>query len=153
MVIRTVAALSLLWSGAAAQSIHTYIGQITPTSVLIAWGSTQGGGTNTIGRESKPLGAAQVRIANRTIPAEHNWLDVTGLAPDTSYPYEVDVDGRRIGGSVVRTWPAKATHLAFFVIGDYGDASAGQRGVAAAMAAEFARRAQSANPVRFVLTL
>jgi tartrate-resistant acid phosphatase type 5 len=153
MVIRTAAALSLLWSGAAAQSVHTYIGQITPTSVLIAWGSTQGGGVNTIGRDSKPLGAARVRIANRTIPAEHNWLDVTGLAPDTSYPYEIDVDGRRIGGSVVRTWPVRATRLAFFVIGDYGDASAGQRGVASAMAAELNRRAQSADPVRFVITL
>jgi tartrate-resistant acid phosphatase type 5 len=152
MVGRTVAALSLALSGAAAQSVHTYIGQITPTSVLIAWGSTQGG-ANTIGRESKPLGAAQVRIDHRTLPAQHNWLDVTGLTPDTSYAYEVDVDGRRIGGSVVRTWPLRAGHLAFFAIGDYGDGSAGQRGVAAAMAAELYRRSQSADPVRFVLTL
>jgi hypothetical protein len=156
MVIRVVRALAVaaLCAAAPAQTIHTYIGQITSTSVLIAWGTTQGGaGQNTIGRDSTPLGKAQVRIADQTLAAEHNWIEVKGLRPDTSYPYEVDLDGRRIGGSVVRTWPARATRLTFFVIGDYGDAGAGQRGVAAAMTAEFQKRAQTADPVRFVLTV
>jgi len=148
-----VAAFLLAGGTAAAQAIHVYIGQVTPTSVLIAWGSTQGGGQNTIGRDSKPAGQAQVRIAGRTIPADHNWLEVTGLRPDTPYPYEVDLDGKRIGGSIVRTWPVRATRLTFFVIGDYGDGGAGQKGVAAAMAAEFYRREQAGGPVRFVLTV
>jgi hypothetical protein len=94
-----------------------------------------------------------VRIDNRTLPAEHNWLEVTGLHPDTAYPYQVDVNGQRIGGSIVRTWPARATRLTFFVIGDYGNGSAGQRGVASAMVSELYRREQAGDPVRFVLTL
>jgi hypothetical protein len=155
MVIRTLVVVAALFGGTAAgQSIHTYIGQITPRSVLIAWGSTQGGGVNTIGRDSKPLGAAQVRIANHTFAvADRNWFEVTGLEPDTVYPYEVDLNGKRIGGSAVRTWPVRATRLTFFVIGDYGDGGVGQRAVAAAMAAEFRRRAQAGDPVRFVITL
>ena len=112
--------------------------------MLIAWGTTQGGaGQNTIGRDSTPLGKAQVRIADQTLAAEHNWIEVKGLRPDTSYPYEVDLDGRRIGGSVVRTWPARATRLTFFVIGDYGDAGAGatrRRGGDGGRVPEAARR-------------
>ncbi len=155
MVIRWLAALAvpLLCGTAATPSVHVYIGQVTATSVLIAWGTTEGGGVNTIGRESKPMGPAQVRIDNRTLPTDRNWMEVTGLRPDTRYPYEVDVNGRRIGGSVVRTWPARATRLTFFVIGDYGDGGAGQRGVASAMAEEFYRRQQAGDPVRFVLTV
>src|SRR5690242_13020506 len=113
MVSRTAALLAaaLAAGSAAAQSIHTYIGQITPTSVLIAWGSTEGRGRNTIGRNSQPLGAVQVRIADQTLPvSDRNWIEVTGLRPDTAYPYEVDLNGRRIGGNIVRTWPVHATH-------------------------------------------
>jgi hypothetical protein len=145
-------AFALLCAAAPGQAVHTYIGQITATSVLIAWGSTSGPG-NTIGRGSRRLGEAVVRINGRTLPAEHNWLEVTGLRPDTAYPYEVDVDGRRIGGNVVRTWPERATRLTFFVIGDYGDAGAGQRAIAAAMTAEYYRLDQAGDPARFVLTV
>jgi hypothetical protein len=53
----------------------------------------------------------------------------------------------------VRTWPAQSTKLTFFVIGDYGNASGGQRQVAELMTREFQKRAQSDNPPRFVLTL
>jgi hypothetical protein len=142
---------ALLCAAASGQSV--YIGQVTETSALIAWGAVTGRGDNTIGRDSKPLGAAQVRIGGRTIPADKNWLEVTGLQPDTAYPYEVDIDGKRIGGSILRTWPSRATRLTFFVIGDFGNASSGQRAVASAMTAEFQRRMQSPDPVRFVLTL
>jgi hypothetical protein len=156
MVIRTLAVFAAAIAGGAAagQSIHTYIGQITPTSVLIAWGTTQGGGVNTIGRGSRPLGAVRVRINDHTYPVnDRNWLDVAGLHPDTPYSYEVDLDGKRIGGSMVRTWPVRATRLTFFVIGDYGDGGAGQKGVAAAMVAEFHRRERAGDPVRFILTV
>ena len=145
-------AVAVLCGSAWAQTVYTYIGQITSTSVLIAWGTTRGG-ENTIGRDSTPLGAAQVRINEQTLTTPHNWIEVTGLHPDTSYPYEVDVDGRRVGGSVVRTWPAQATRFTFFVLGDYGNATSGQRAIAGLMAKEFQKRAQTDNPPRFVLTL
>src|ERR1044071_4618880 len=153
MVGRAVFVAGLMWSAAAsAQTIYTYIGQVTDTSVLIAWGTAQGR-ENTIGRDSRPLGEAQVRIADRPLKPDKNWIEVTGLKPDTVYPYEVDLNGRRVGGSVVRTWPTRATKLVFFAIGDFGNGTAGQRGIAEAMAAEFNRRAQSSDPVRFVLTV
>jgi hypothetical protein len=155
MVGRVVPSLAaaLLCAAASGQSVYTYIGQVTETSALIAWGAANGRADNTIGRDSKPLGAAQVRIGGRTIPSDKNWLEVTGLQPDTAYPYEVEIDGKRIGGSTVRTWPTRATRLTFFVIGDFGNASSGQRAVAGAMTAELQRRMQSPDPVRFVLTV
>src|SRR5262249_27651180 len=57
------------------------------------------------------------------------------------------------GGGTVRTWPAHAEHLTFFVLGDYGNGSAAQRAIASAMWGEFEKRAQGDNPVRFVLTV
>jgi hypothetical protein len=154
MVGRAVASLTavLLCAAAPAQTTYTYIGQVTDTSVLIAWGTAQGRGDNTIGRASRPLGAAEIRIGGRTHNSERNWIEVNGLQPDTVYPYEVDIDGKRAGASTVRTWPARSTRLTFFVIGDFGNGSGGQRALAAAMTAEFRRRMQTADPVRFVLT-
>jgi hypothetical protein len=152
-VARCIAAV-LVCAAAPAQTVYTYVGQITSNSVLIAWGTTDGrGGNNTIGRESKSIGEATVRIADRTLPADRTWIEVKDLQPDTAYPYEVTVNGKRAGGSTVRTWPAKANKMAFFVIGDYGNASSGQREIAAAMTQEFKQRAQSDNPVRFVITV
>ena len=144
---------ALLCAVASGQTVYTYVGQVTETSALIAWGTATGRIDNTIGRDSKPLGPAQVRIGGRTIPADRNWMEVTGLQPDTAYPYEVEIGGKRIGGSILRTWPTRATRLTFFVIGDFGNASSGQRAVAGAMTAEFQRRMQSPDPVRFVLTV
>src|SRR5690349_21521818 len=109
MVGRAACLASLLFSAAAsAQTVYTYIGQVTDHSALIAWGTADGRAYNTIGRDSKPLGEAVVRIAGRSLPADKNWLEVTGLQPDTAYPYEIDVNGKRVGGSIVRTWPSKA---------------------------------------------
>ena len=82
-------------ANAAAQGYHTYVGQITANSVLIAWGTTEGRG-NTIGRDSAPLGKAEVAIAGRTEVSDRNWLIVNGLKPDTSFPYEVKIEGRNV---------------------------------------------------------
>jgi hypothetical protein len=153
MVIRAWAAGVFLAAAASAQTVYTYVGQVTDTSVLIAWGTATGRGANTIGRDSKPLGETQVRIANRTLRPDRNWIEVTGLQPNTAYPYEVDIDGKRAGGSVVRTWPSQATKLVFFVIGDFGNGSAQQRAIADAMTAELRRRLQTPDPPRFVLTV
>jgi hypothetical protein len=136
-----------------AQDVYTYVGQITSHSALIAWGAATGGGENTIGRDSASMGPARVRIANRTVESDRNWAEIGDLQPDTVYPYEVDINNRRIGGGAVRTYPARAQRLAFFVIGDYGTGQSGQRDVAQAMSREFERRNSSDNPVRFVLTV
>jgi phosphodiesterase/alkaline phosphatase D-like protein len=50
--------------------------------------------------------------------AARNWIEVDGLSPDTDYSYTVSVGGTRIGAARFRTWPARATKLAYFVIGD-----------------------------------
>jgi hypothetical protein len=145
--------LFLICGAAWAQTVYTYVGQITSNSVLIAWGATAGRGDNTIGRDSKPIGEARVKIAGRTLPADKNWIQVTDLQPDTDYPYEVEINGKRAGGSTVRTWPAQATRLTFFVIGDFGNGSSAQLAIAKMMTSEFRRREQSGDPVRFVLTV
>jgi hypothetical protein len=135
-----------------AQDFYNYVGQIDAHSVLIAWGTTAASG-NSIGRDSKAMGRAVVRMAGRDTPSDRNWVVVGGLNPDTTYPYEVDIDGQRRGTGEVRTWPENSTHLCFFAIGDYGNGASGQYAVAGAMRREFERRKQSGCPVRFVLTL
>ena len=153
MVGRAACIAGLLAAAASAQTIYTYIGQVTETSVLIAWGTADGRAYNTIGRDSRPIGEARIRIAGRSLTPDKNWIEVTGLQPDTVYPYELDINGKRAGGSVVRTWPTRANRLVFFVIGDFGNGSSGQRALAQAMVAEYRRRAQTPDPVRFVLTV
>lgn len=147
-LLLVVAALNL--SG---QTFYNYVGQIESRSVLLAWGTIEAQG-NTIGRGSVPLGkSAVVRIADRTLPATQNWLVVTGLTPDTTYQYQIDIDGQRRGGGQVRTWPETATRMCFFAIGDYGNGTPGQQAVAALMTRELQRKASTDCPVRFVLTM
>jgi hypothetical protein len=137
-----------------AQNFYTYIGQLGPRSALIAWGTTAGlKDGNTIGRDSPPMGKAVVRIADRTLPAEHNWLLVDNLEPDTTYQYQVDIDGQRRGGGQLRTWEERSDRFCFFVIGDFGNGLEGQYRVAEAMAAEFRKHVSGGCPVRFVLTV
>jgi tartrate-resistant acid phosphatase type 5 len=136
----------------AAQHFYNYVGQIDARSALIAWGATAARG-NSIGRDSTPMGHAVVRMAGRNTPSDRNWVVVGGLTPDTSYPYEIDIDGEKRGTGEVRTWPENSTHLCFFAIGDYGNGTSGQYAVADAMRREFERRKQTGCPARFVLTL
>jgi hypothetical protein len=152
--VRALALAALCGAAACGQTIYTYIGQITPTSALIAWGTASGGPhQNTIGRDSTPLGLATVHIAERVLLTDRNWIEVPNLRPDTVYPYEVTIGNQRAGGGTVRTWPARATRITFFVLGDYGNGSAAQRAIGAAMWSEFQKRAQGNDPVRFVITV
>ena len=132
------------------QQYYTYVGNIGSDSVLLAWGTADG--PNTIGRSSPSHGVATIKIANRTLTSRANWLVAGGLQPDTSYPYQVLLGANIIGQGVVRTWPAKSTRLVFFVIGDFGNGSRTQYAIAQAMWKEFQSRANSADPVRFILT-
>lgn len=136
---------------AQARRAYTYVGLVGPHAVLLAWG-TLGGPGNTIGRGSAPMGAATIRIAGRTLTSPRNWVVVGELAPDTSYAYEIEVDGRRIGGGEVRTHPVRARRLAFFVLGDWGNDSQAQYRLAEAMRRELEKRGNTPNPVRFVIT-
>lgn len=145
-------AILLSWSAAChGQDFRVYIGQLAHDSALIAWGKTTGG-ANTIGRSSDSWGRAGLRVGERRIDTEHNWAAVDGLRPDTEYDYEVLIEGRRIGAGRLRTWPEQADRLTFFVIGDYGNGSTGQKRVADAMWEEFQRREAAGDPVRFVIT-
>ena len=137
-----------------AQTVYTYVGQITSSSVLIAWGTAAGrSGNNTIGRDSASLGRARVKIGDQTLNTEKSWIQATDLRPDTSYAYQVMVDDKKLGEGTVRTYPARANRLVFLVIGDYGNGSSKQRAIAGVMANEVRKREAIDNPVRFVLTV
>src|SRR5437899_1054440 len=131
---------------AGAQKFYTYVGQIGVTSVLLAWGTADSPG-NTIGLTSESHGKALVRIGSHSGETERNWILIDGLRPDTEYPYQITIGKRRIGEGTVRTYPDRTDHLAFFVIGDYGNGGIRQYKVAEAMTREFEQRQNSANPV------
>jgi hypothetical protein len=133
-----------------AQKFYTYVGSVGTDHVVIAWGTTAG--DNTIGRSSKSHGTAEVVVGpERLTVSDQNWVKVTGLAPDTKYPYEVQLKGRRIGEGEIRTWPVKADRMRFFVVGDFGSGDKHQYRIAAAMVKELQKH-DGDNPVRFVLT-
>ena len=132
------------------QKFYTYVGNLNSDSVLLAWGTT--GGRETIGRSSPSHGEATVKIAGRTLLSRQNWIVVADLKPDTRYDYEVSLRDRTIAKNSFRTWAERSTRLAFFVIGDWGNASKEQYAIARAMLDEFTRRSGSDNPIRFVLT-
>jgi tartrate-resistant acid phosphatase type 5 len=133
------------------QRFYTYVGDVSTHSVTLAWGTTKGSG-NTIGRDSRSHGEATVKIGDRELSAAgRNWIEVTGLDAGREYPYEVLLGGKSIGRGAIRTHPAQASRLVFFVIGDYGNASSGQRTLAAAMTRELEKRWSTSDPPRFVL--
>src|SRR3990172_12263812 len=78
------------------QKVYTYVGRIGTDSFLLAWGTTEGKG-NTIGRNSVSLGKATVEVDGRQFHSEQNWVEVSGLAPDTEYSYRVLLAESEIG--------------------------------------------------------
>lgn len=141
----------LLATPVRAQKFYTYVLDLGPDYVELAWGTTDG--VNTIGRTSASHGPALVKIAGRTISSVPNYVTVGGLEPDHDYSYEVSIGPTRIGSGQFRTWPAQASKLVFFVIGDYGTGHEPQFSVAKAMWEEFQRRSKTDNPVRFMLSV
>ena len=131
---------------------YVYVGNLTSSSALIAWGTTHGDG-NTIGLASKSYGKADLTIGGQTISeSDRNWILVRGLNPDTVYTYALKVNGKAIGTSTIRTYPVEATRMTFFVIGDWGSGDSNQDRVAKAMEKEFKSLQSTDNPVRFILT-
>ncbi len=147
---RALALAAVFVTCATAQKYYTYVGSLNATSVLLAWGTTDG--VNTIGRSSPSKGEATVRIDNRSLVSRQNWMVIGDLKPDTEYNYQVDLNSKTIGNGTVRTWAATATKLVFFVIGDFGTGERPQYSIAQAMWNEFQKRNTSGNPVRFILT-
>jgi hypothetical protein len=133
-------------------AFFSYVGQLGPTSALIAWGEINSFG-NSIGRASTPIGNASVKIDGRSIPATQNWVVIDGLKPDQVYPYEVDINNAKRAEGSLRTWEAQSQHFCFFSIGDFGTGHPAQYRVADAMMKEFDRRQQTGCPVRFVITV
>jgi tartrate-resistant acid phosphatase type 5 len=147
---RRGALLLVLAASAWAQKYYTYVADLGPDYLQLAWGTTTG--DNTIGRSSVSHGEATIKIDRRTLTSRPNTVTVSGLQPDHPYTYEIWIGGRRIGEGQIRTWAAHGNRLCFFVIGDYGTGSRVQYQVAQAMWREFQKRADSDNPVRFVLS-
>jgi len=133
-----------------AQKFYTYVGDIGPDFVLLAWGHAEG--SNTIGRSSPRYEKVTVKLGDQTLTPDKNWVILRNLTPDTDYSYEVTLNGNKIGSAKVRTWPAKSEKLCFFVIGDWGTGKSSQYQVADAMWKEFEKRLGSDCPVRFLLT-
>ena len=138
-------------SHANAQKFYTYVMDLGPDYVQLAWGTTTG--ENTIGRSSPSFGDATVEIAGQKLISVGNSITVGDLAPDHSYKYSVSLHGRMLGQGEVRTWAANTQRLTFFVVGDFGDGRPPQYKIARAMWDEFQRRAGTGNPVRFLLSL
>ncbi len=136
--------------GADAQKYYTYVDDLGPDYVELAWGTADG--ANTLGRSAPSPGEATVHIAGRTLVTRANQIIVASLAPDRDYAYTVSLGPKTIGQGEVRTWAAKSQRLVFFVIGDYGTGQAPQYKIARAMWDEFQKRAKTDNPVRFILS-
>ena len=154
--VRSLAAVLagfLLFAGAGlAQKFFTYIGDIGPDFVLVAWGTTAG--TNTIGRTSSPYGKVAVKVGSTEMTVtDRNYAIVRGLSPDKEYHYELLLNGHKIGDGQIRTWPLKSDKLCFFVIGDYGSGEKVQASVGKAMWEELLKRWGGEYPVRFVITV
>ena len=142
-------AATVIGAPRADQKFYTCVTDLGFDYCEITWGTADG--TNTIGRTAPSHGIATVKIAGRTLSTEATSIVVGNLEPNHVYPYEVDLGDRRLGGGVVRTWPARSDRLTFFVIGDFGTGEGTQFNIAHVMWDEFQRREHSDSPVRFIL--
>jgi tartrate-resistant acid phosphatase type 5 len=148
--IAGLAVCLVLPAAAFAQKFYTYIGDLGPDHVLIAWGTTAD--NNTIGRSSRAHGKAEVRIGGQQLTVtDRNYAIVRNLQPDTEYEYQVDLGGRKIGQAKIRTWPSKSEKLRFFVIGDFGSGDSNEHQIAEAMWKDY-QSLWGDNPIRFVIT-
>src|ERR1019366_1807060 len=75
--------------GAQAQKFYTYIEDLGPDYVEVAWGAVDG--VNTIGRTSASHGPATIKIAGRTANSRSNYVTIGSLEPDHDYTYEVTI--------------------------------------------------------------
>lgn len=138
-------------SSRTSDGFHAYVGAIDHESVTLAWGTTEGKG-NTIGQNAQGIGRMTAFIGDKKTETDRAWTKMTGLRPDTQYPYKLVLNSKVMAEGTVRTWPKQSKSLTFFLIGDWGNGSSGQIAIAAAMTREFRRLEKEGTPVRFVLS-
>jgi tartrate-resistant acid phosphatase type 5 len=148
---RAIAFVFVLALSADAEKFYTYVDDLGPDYIELAWGTADG--HNTIGRSAPSHGEATVRIAGRTLITRAGQITIGDLLPDHEYSYQVSIGGSAVGRGEVRTWAAKSQRLVFFVIGDFGTGRVPQYQIARAMWNEFQSRARTDNPVRFILSV
>jgi len=151
LIQRAVAFVFVVALSANAQKFYTYVDDLGPDYVELAWGTADG--RNTIGRSAPSHGEAVVEIAGQKLVTRANQITVGSLSPDHEYSYKVSIGASTVGQGEVRTWASKSQRLVFFVIGDFGTGRAPQYLIARAMWDEFQRRAKTDNPVRFILSV
>jgi tartrate-resistant acid phosphatase type 5 len=135
-----------------AQSTRMYVAALDDKSCTLAWGIPAAKGINTVGRTAPGIGKVTLRLGSQELSTSAAWHRVEGLKPDTTYRYELLLNGKTLGAGSVRTWPNQTRSLTFFVIGDWGNGSRTQYAIAERMEKERVRLESTASPVRFVLS-
>ena len=151
MVPARLVLLFLFAFAANGQKFYTYLLDLGPEYVEIAWGTTDG--QNTIGRTSASHGPATIKVGDHSALSRANFVTIGGLQPDHEYNYEVTIGPTKVGSGQFRTWADHADKVAFFVIGDFGTGQPPQYQIAKTMWDEFQRRMKTDNPVRFILSV
>lgn len=116
-----------------------YVQQLTDRSAIIVWATRQNGAA-TARIDGRTVEAVTTRYAaSRTdLPDDYYQHEaaITGLDADTSYPYELRVNGTvAASGSSIRTAPVNGP-IRFIAFGDSGIGSTAQRSLASRMNAD-----------------
>src|SRR5579864_3760925 len=111
VIKRAVALVFFLALCADAQKFYTYVDDLGPDYVELAWGTANG--HNTIGRTAPSHGEATIQIDGRTLVTRSNQITVGNLSPDREYTYKVSIGDTTVGQGEVRTWAAKSQRLVF----------------------------------------
>lgn len=128
-----------------------YVGTLDDQSVTLVWGDPEKTG-NPIGWNGAGLGKVTVHINDQTLNSSQSWLRISGLKPDTTYPYSIRKNGSIFAQGSIHTWPKKSEKLTFFVIGDWGNGTAAQYRLAQKMESERQRLRAQGQEVRFVIS-
>lgn len=128
-----------------------YIGALSDSSVTLVWGDPAQPG-NAIGRAGAGLGKVTVELGGQRLETTASYQTISGLTPDTVYPYKILQSGQSLLEGKIRTWPRQASRLIFFVIGDWGNGKKEQYELAYRLEAERQRLREKGDEVRFVVS-
>lgn len=117
---------------AATLARRPYLQNVGETHVSILWTTTATPGEGVVraaGREFRSrVFVIPPAESELSAPIFQHQADLSGLAPDTTYPYEVLIDGVAVYRGVLRT--AGASRYQFLAFGDSGDGGQPQRQLA-----------------------
>ena len=94
-----------------------YLSNVTTNSAVVSWW------TNVATAGTVSVAAKNVMDPAGTV--QHHRVTVTGLSPNTSYPYTVNSNGVTQSGTI-RTTASPGQTFSFAAIGDFGGGSAGE---------------------------